>query len=195
MLDDTHPTLPPALGPIQQTTEANGFTMASDVRTGALLRTLAASKLRGSFLELGTGTGVATAWLLDGMDPESTLLTVDNDDAVVSVARRHLGEDPRVTFVVSDGADYLRNLVADPKRFDLVFADAWPGKYTHLEQGLQLVKVGGIYVVDDMLPQPNWPDDHPPRVTALTRTLLSHPDLLASALDWSTGIIIATKVR
>jgi hypothetical protein len=39
--------------------------------TGLFLRTLAASKPAGRFLELGTGTGVATAWLLDGMDHAS----------------------------------------------------------------------------------------------------------------------------
>jgi predicted O-methyltransferase YrrM len=39
------------------------FGMASDPLTGALLATLAASKPGGRFLELGTGTGGATAWL------------------------------------------------------------------------------------------------------------------------------------
>jgi len=41
--------------------EELGFTMGSEPRTGALLRTLAASKPGGRFLELGTGTGVGRA--------------------------------------------------------------------------------------------------------------------------------------
>jgi predicted O-methyltransferase YrrM len=53
--------------------------MASEPLVGALLRSLAASKPGGRFLELGTGTGVATAWLLDGMDDRATLVSVDND--------------------------------------------------------------------------------------------------------------------
>ncbi len=58
---------PNRLTEIVESTNALGFDMASDPRTGALLRTLAASKPKGRFLELGTGTGMATAWLLGGM--------------------------------------------------------------------------------------------------------------------------------
>jgi predicted O-methyltransferase YrrM len=37
----------------------------------------------------------------------------------------------------------------------LIFADAWPGKYSDLEKALKLVKPGGFYIIDDMLTQPN----------------------------------------
>jgi hypothetical protein len=49
------------LAAIRQDTEALGFTMMSEPRTGALLATLAASKPGGRMLELGTGTGLGTA--------------------------------------------------------------------------------------------------------------------------------------
>jgi predicted O-methyltransferase YrrM len=194
MLEKHQPTPPTALAEIERETKAIGFPMASELWTGALLRTLAATKPCGAFLELGTGTGLATAWLLDGMDAESTLLTVDNDEEAVAVARRHLGKDPRVTFTVSDGASYLSGLLAERKQFDLVFADTWPGKYTHLDEVLDLVKVGGVYVVDDTLPQANWPEEHPPKVARLIETLASRGDLQMATLNWSTGIIIAAKV-
>ena len=70
--------------------------MGSEPKTGSLLRALAASKPKGNFLELGTGTGVGTAWLLAGMDPDSRLVTVDMDTEVVQIAQRHLGHDPRL---------------------------------------------------------------------------------------------------
>jgi predicted O-methyltransferase YrrM len=186
---------PAALAGIERATETSGFAMASEPRTGALLRTLAASKPRGRLLELGTGTGLATAWLLDGMDRDSTLVTVDNDASAVAIAREHLGGDARATFLVADGATCLEQLFAEGRRFGLVFADAWPGKYTKLDLALALVDTGGIYVVDDMLPQPNWPDDHPPRVEQLTNTLLSHPDFHVIPMAWSSGILIATKAH
>jgi predicted O-methyltransferase YrrM len=59
-----------------RTTELQ-FGMASEPLVGALLRALAASKPGGRLLELGTGTGIATAWLLDGMDADATLISVD----------------------------------------------------------------------------------------------------------------------
>jgi predicted O-methyltransferase YrrM len=190
---DAPPRRPPHYDAIRNETDAIGFTMASDLWTGALLRTLAASKPGGSFLELGTGTGLATVWLVDGMDARSTLLTVDNDDAVSSVARRHLKHDRRVTFTIADGEACLSIFAEEGRTFDLVFADAWPGKYSSLEEALQIVAPGGLYVVDDMLPQPNWPEDHPPKVARLVETLRARPDLHVATLCWSTGVIVATK--
>jgi hypothetical protein len=62
---------PTALEAILRETANVGFSMPSEPQTGSFLRTLAASKPAGRFLELGTGTGVATAWLLAGMDHAS----------------------------------------------------------------------------------------------------------------------------
>lgn len=64
---------PKALAAIWADTRALGFTMASEPLTCSLLRTLAASKPSARFLELGSGTGLSTAWLLDGMDSRSHL--------------------------------------------------------------------------------------------------------------------------
>ena len=195
MLADCQPRPPAALAGIERATRAIGFDMASDAELGSLLRSLAASKPQSALLELGTGTGLSTAWLVDGMDADSTLLTIDRDEKVIAVAQKHLGDDPRVRFVVADGADYLPRLVTENRTFALVFADAWAGKYHHLEEALQSLAVGGIYVVDDMRPQPNWPEDHPGKVAKLIETLVSHPDLHVTTLGWSTGIIIATRMR
>jgi len=61
-LNDRYVIDPPiALEAILHETIDIGFSMASESQTGSLLRTLVASKPGGRFLELGTGTGVATA--------------------------------------------------------------------------------------------------------------------------------------
>jgi predicted O-methyltransferase YrrM len=187
---------PPAiLAAIQAATRAHGFTMASDELTGSLLRTLAASKPAGRLLELGTGTGLATAWLLGGMDTQSELLTLDNDEALVAIARQYLANDVRVRFHVTDGDAFIRSLAAQQQRFDLIFADTWPGKFLLLEETLSLLKPGGLYVIDDLLPQPNWPEEHPPKVAQLIATLEQRTDLCLTKLSWSTGLIVATKIR
>src|SRR5262245_29889350 len=59
--------IPTAIEAIRQETEKLGFTMASEPKTGSLLRAMAAAKPGGRLLELGTGTGIGTAWLLSGM--------------------------------------------------------------------------------------------------------------------------------
>jgi predicted O-methyltransferase YrrM len=78
---------PPTLASIKARTTELEFTMASEPLVGAMLRLLVASKPQGRFLELGTGTGLATAWLLQGMDAKSTLVSIDTDEAVQQVAR------------------------------------------------------------------------------------------------------------
>ena len=165
--------------------------MASEPLVGAMLRTLAASKPGGRFLELGTGTGIATAWLLDGMDGLSTLISVDNDGAVQQVARDFLGADSRLTLVKSGGAEFLER--QPPESFDLVFADAMPGKYEVLDSALAVIKVGGFYVIDDMLPQPNWPEGHADKVPVLIERLIANPKFETLPLVWATGVVIAVR--
>jgi predicted O-methyltransferase YrrM len=172
-------------------TVALGFGMASEPKTGALLRALAASKPAATVLELGTGTGVATAWLLAGMDADSRLISVDNDSAAQEVARRHLGGDRRMTFHLADAAEFLKTLSS--QEFDLVYADTWAGKFSHLDEALDLVRVGGLYFVDDLLPQPNWPDGHAVKVPPLIRALESRPGFVAVKLAWASGLLILVR--
>lgn len=191
-MDDTQNLSAPSVQTaISEETHALGFRMASDLLTGSLLRTLAATKTSGAFLELGTGTGLSTAWILEGMDGRSTLLSVDNDAAVVAIARRHLGHDSRASFQVADGAAFLESLQG--QTFDFIFADTWPGKYDHLEDALSLLKPGAFYIIDDMLPQPNWPEGHENKVVRLIAILEQREDLLTTKLNWSTGLILCTK--
>ena len=191
MLDDWNLRLPSALAHIRAETAAAGFHMASEDLTGALLRTLAASKPEGEFLELGTGTGVGTAWLLAGMSGEARLDTVDNDSRLVAIAQQALSADPRVTFHVADGATFLRSL--RNRRFDLIFADTWPGKFDHLDDALDLLRPGGFYLIDDLLPQPNWAEGHAEKIGPLMRALAARTDLHVTRLAWSTGLLLATK--
>jgi predicted O-methyltransferase YrrM len=166
--------------------------MASDRLTGSLLRVLAASKPNGSVLELGTGTGMGAAWLLSGMDTSATLDTVDHDETVVTIARCYLGHDPRVRFHVSEGAAFLASVAG--RQFDLIFADTWPGKFDHLDEALALLRPGGIYVGDDLLPQPSWPEGHAPKVPRFLRDLEQRSDLHVTRLHWSTGLVLAARL-
>jgi len=190
--DDVFSSEPPALAGILRDGARVGFRLASEPRTGSLLRVLAGSKPGGRLLELGTGTGVATAWLLAGMDAATRLETVDSDPSVVEVARIHLGGDPRVRFNIAEGGDWLRRWSGGP--FDLVFADAWSGKFSDLDAALRLLAIGGLYVIDDLLPQPSWPDGHGPRIEPLLAELEGRPDLACVRLAWASGLAVAVKL-
>jgi predicted O-methyltransferase YrrM len=183
---------PKSIQAIWADTRAAGFTMASEALTCSLLRTLAASKPGGHFLELGSGTGLSTAWLLDGMSSNSHLTTVDNDESPLSILRSNLGEDPRLTVVCADGDDFLRSL--NGQHFDFIFADTWSGKYRLLEEALALVSPSGLYVIDDMLPQSNWPEGHAQKVAHLVAALEQRSDFRITKMSWASGVIIASKL-
>lgn len=191
MTDDVKQQFPKAYQHIDAATKLSGFTMASDVLTCSLLRTLASSKPAGKFLELGTGTGLSTAWILSGMDKDSLLTSIDNDFQFLEIAQSFLGDDKRLLLSCIDGGEWIE---ANKKQtYDYIFADTWHGKYLLLDEVLAMLNKGGLYIIDDMLPQPNWPDGHAEKALNLINLLETRDDLSVTKQVWATGIIVAVK--
>ena len=191
MNDEKNIQFPPKYIEVLHASKAMDFKMASDVLTGNFLRTLAAAKPKGRFLEIGTGAGLSATWILNGMDSQSTLLSVDNNPELSSVAKRLLGFDTRLTLRVADGGEFIKSLAG--QTFDFIFADSWPGKYNTVEETLHLVAPGGFYIVDDMLPQPNWPEGHQQLVDELNEKLDLLKDFHVCKMTWSTGLVVCTR--
>jgi predicted O-methyltransferase YrrM len=175
---------------IKEATVELQFNMASDLYTGSLLKTLAASKPSGRFLELGAGTGLATAWIVSGMDEKSSLIAIENNEILIGVANKNI-IDSRVEFMLADAYEWIRDYKGE--KFDFIFADAMPGKYDLFDETIAMLNSGGLYIIDDMLPQPNWPLGHDEKVRLFISGLESSNDLLMTKMNWSTGIIIITK--
>jgi predicted O-methyltransferase YrrM len=191
MTEDINQDIPIEYLNIDKATKENGFTMPSDILTCSLLKSLATSKPSGKFLELGTGTGLSTSWILDGMDRSSSLISIDNDGTFLEIANRFLGGDDRLNLVLSDGEVWVNNNLG--AKFDYIFADTWHGKYLLLEEVLEMLNKGGLYIVDDMLPQSNWPEGHQEKAINFVKYLENRSDLNLTKQNWSTGIIIAVK--
>lgn len=191
MIDHTHLHEPKTIQHIWSDSQTIGFTMPSEPLSCSLLRTLAASKPNGKLLELGSGTGLSTAWILDGMSKSAHLTTVDNDEALLSVLKKHLN-DQRLTIVCEDGDTFLAKLKG--QKFDLIFADTWSGKYRLLNEALDLLNIGGLYIIDDMLPQPNWPEGHAEKAADLITALENKSYLHITKMSWASGLVIATKL-
>lgn len=191
MIEEIRQAYPKAYVAINDETIDSEFSMASDVLTCSLLKTLAGSKPGGHFLELGTGTGLSTSWILDGMDESSSLISIDNDERFLAIARDFLGTDQRLKLECTDGGEWLEKNSA--RKFDYIFADTWHGKYLMLDEVIQMLKPGAFYIIDDMLPQDNWPEGHADKATRLLEVLEKRADLLITKQCWATGLVIATK--
>ncbi len=191
-MDDEPRRTPDALGPILADAARLGFTMSCEPRTGSLLATLAASKPGGRLLELGTGVGAGTAWLLEGMTGTARLVSVDADPRFQEVAERHLGHDPRVVFETADADAWLDGYDGPP--FAMAFVDCRPGKFHRLPDLLDLLEPGGLYVVDDLIPQPTWPADHPERVAGFLRAVPDERRMRATPLHWASGVLVGARL-
>ncbi|MFT4218011.1 MAG: hypothetical protein QM619_12635 [Micropruina sp.] len=170
-----------------------GFAQSSTLAVGQLLSVLAASKPGGRMLELGTGVGLGVVHLLRGMSATATLVTVELDPVLSGIAQDEI-DDPRVEFVVAEGGEWLASRTESGKSFDLVFADTWPGKFSHRDEAMALVAPGGLYVVDDLLPQPSWPPHHQAKVDGLTNELGELQGWATVRIDDATGVMICTRL-
>ncbi|RZL48105.1 MAG: methyltransferase domain-containing protein [Pedobacter sp.] len=192
-MNDIDIKLPKHYAEIKLESTSIGFSMLSDLQTGSLLRTLVSSKPNGYFLEIGTGTGLSLTWMVDGIDNSSKIISIENTQEFQSIANTYFDNNENVELICEDANIWIKE--NQDKRFDLIFADAWPGKYETLTETLNLVKVGGFYIIDDMLPQPNWPAGHDQNVENLIDNLETLNFINLTKMNWSTGLVIITKIK
>ncbi len=191
MFSEKEILLPARHEELMQLTAASGFSMCADLYTGSLIRTLVSSRPAGRFLELGTGTGLSLSFLADGMDETSTAKSIDNSDEFQQIAASHFKNDKRIEIICCDAGEWLQHYKGI--EFDLIFADTWAGKFNLREEAIALLKPGGLYIIDDLLPQPNWPEGHEEKVKNLISELYSDKTISLTMMHWSTGICIASK--
>ena len=89
-----------------------------------------------------------------------------------------------------DGDAYLD---AVSGQFDLICADTWLGKFTQCDDALALVRPGGFYVVDDLLPKSSWPVGHQNTVATLVADLERYGEFVQVALAWASGLRLLVR--
>jgi hypothetical protein len=50
-----------------------------------------------------------------------------------------------------------------------------------------------MYVIDDLLPQPNWPEGHAPKVPALIDNLEQRDEFSTVKLAWASGVMLVVR--
>lgn len=167
--------------------------MSCEPAVGRLLAVLAAHlPAPARILELGTGTGVGTAWMVSGVGrrPDVTLVTVENDTNLIELASRGRWPD-WVRFTNRDALDVLD----EPGSYDLIFADAQGGKWEGLDRTIRALAPGGLLVVDDMTPRNGWDSVQTHQQRRVRHTLLRHPALATVELDHGSGVILSVRRR
>ncbi|HLX46803.1 MAG TPA: class I SAM-dependent methyltransferase [Streptosporangiaceae bacterium] len=115
---------------------------------GRFLAVMAAGCRGGRIGEIGTGVGIGAAWMAGAMPADCSLVTVEIDEDRAAAARDLFAGDARVSVLTGDA----RAVLGPYAPFGLLFADGgWrdPGGLASL---VELVRVGGRLVMDDVTP-------------------------------------------
>jgi predicted O-methyltransferase YrrM len=168
---------------------------------GAALRMLAAALDARSVVEVGTGAGVGSVWLLRGMRPDGVLTTVDVEPEHHRAARETLAEAGipanRVRLIAGRALEVLPRLTDGG--YDLVFVDADKQEYPgYLEEALRLLRPGGVVAFDNALwhgrvADPAERDEQTTAIRELGRTVRDDERLVSAMLPCGDGLLCAVK--
>jgi predicted O-methyltransferase YrrM len=134
--------------PVTRDDPGHSHGSASLPGTGRFLAMLAAGCTGGSIAELGTGTGIGTAWMAAAMPADCTLVTAEIDPVRAAAAAEVLSSDDRVRVLTGDWAALLPPLGP----YDLIFCDSGVRDAATFSGLVDLLKPGGRIVMDDMTP-------------------------------------------
>ncbi len=169
---------------------------------GATLRLLAAASAARAVVEVGTGAGVGSVYLLRGMRPDGVLTTIDVEPEHHRAARETVGEagiaSNRVRLISGRALDVLPRLT--DAAYDLVFCDADKKEYAeYLEQALRLLRIGGVVAFDnalwhDRVADPAQRDETTTTIRELGKAVRDDPRLIPAMLPVGAGLLAAVKI-
>jgi len=183
--------VPPLVAAATARARQTGFPMSCDPAVGRLLAVLAAHLPEGArVLELGTGTGVGTAWIVSGLLPRTDVTVTSVEKDPVTAAAAASGYWPSF---VSLRCDDALEVLGEGGTFDLIFADAPGGKWEGLDRSVAALLPHGLLIVDDMAPEPGWTDSHRAAQDKVRQALVSAPGLTSTELAVGSGVILSVR--
>ena len=166
---------------------------------GALMRVLAAAVQARSAVEIGTGSGVGSLYLLAGMHPDGVLTTIDPEVENQRAAREAFAEarirSPRVRTIAGQPRDVIGRLT--DHAYDLVsFPAHAPHAVDLLEHARRLLRPGGVLVIPhalfhDRVADPTARDASTRAVRELLRAVTEAEDLVPALTGSGDGVLAA----
>lgn len=167
----------------------------------AVLTVLAATSKAQTAVEIGTGAGVSGVALLRGLGPRAVLTTIDPDVDHLRAAREAFAEAGapanRTRTISGRGQDVLPRLT--DSAYDLVFIDAdKPSFPEYVEQGVRLLKPGGLLIVNDALDKDRVSDPAIREANTVTlrrvgKLIRDNEALHSAMLPTGDGLLLAVK--
>ncbi|EWS80696.1 O-methyltransferase [Brachybacterium phenoliresistens] len=166
---------------------------------GAVMRLLAAALDARAVVEVGTGAGVGSLYLLSGMNPAGVLTTIDTEVENQRAARESFAEagvrHTRVRTIAGRAPEVIGRLTDHAYDLVVLRADA-PQADVLLSHALRLLRPGGALVVDhalyhDRVADPASRDATTKAVRALLRRIAEERTLLPALVPSGDGVLAA----
>jgi predicted O-methyltransferase YrrM len=168
---------------------------------GATLRMLAAAAKAHNVVEIGTGAGVSALWLIEGMNPDGVLTSIDSEAEHQLIAKEALTQSGishnRVRLINGRVDEVLERLTE--KAYDLVFISGKPlDLQSHIEAAASLLRRGGMLVINNAL----WsekvadPAQRDPETVAMRNAINAikeNENYVSALLPVGNGLLIAVK--
>ena len=114
-------------------------------------------------LEIGRFTGMSTLFLARGIPESGKIVTVDNSDEFLSLAKKYWELDnmsSKIESIIGDGVEVMQSMIDRQQSYDLIFIDADKKNYpNYYELSLSLLVSNGIIIIDNMLWHGDVADD------------------------------------
>ena len=108
-----------------------------------------------SCLEIGRFTGLSTLYMARGLPSDGKIVTVDNSEEFLSLAKKYWDKDgltSKIESIIGAGTEVMQSLIDRQHIFDLIFIDADKNNYpNYYELSLSLIPTNGVIIIDNML--------------------------------------------
>ncbi len=193
-MSDYHSTtyIPSLVQRAENLAEQMNYPDSTSHEAGRLLQLLSSQFLSGVLGEIGTGCGVASAWIISALSPGASFFTVEANLAHAAAARALFETYPNVHVVQGDWRELLRL-----GQFSLLYAGLESPRLSEPERLLQTLRPGGMLVLDRLNPEGELPLDLRKKPDKLRKFFLNDTRLLASEIQVSSSesVILATRVE
>lgn len=170
---------------------------------GSFLSFLANLLKAQSVVEVGTGSGVGSLWLLDGMLKSGTLTSIDDEAEHTSIAKLAFADaeiaPSRFRLITNPVMEVMTKLT--DRAYDLVIYRHNPEDLTYaISEAQRILRSGGVFVVDNFFGggKVSDPAQRDPKTIALReagKALKADNEVWATTLiPVGDGLLLATKL-
>ena len=171
--------------------------------SGAFLRYLAFTVKAQSVVEVGTGSGVGSLWLLDGMLESGTLTSIDDEMEHTQIAKLAFADadiaQGRYRLITNSVVDVISKLT--DRAYDLVVLRHNPEDLSFvISEAHRILRTGGVLVIDNCFGGGKVSDaaQRDPKTVALRdagKIIKNDSEhWVSSLLPVGDGLLVATKV-